>query len=298
MSDCCLKKNNADCGGECACSSGEKDCACSGGACGNSSGCGMSGGCAAHGSHTGKHFIMILVGIFLVLFLGTLVVNNIKKYSFIGRAAAVPRSITVNGNGKVTATPTIAVTNVGLVTEKPDVASAQTENTQKMNTLVAAMQQLGIPKEDIQTAQYQIYPKYSYDEKKGSTIIGYSVTQGIEIKIRDLTKISQVLAKAGEAGANQVSGIQFTIDDPKVLRAQAREEALKDVKAKAQKLATELGVELSAVISYSEYQPSDAQPPRLMYAKEAAVGAEAPAPDIQAGSLDISSEVSITYEIK
>lgn len=253
--------------------------------------------CCRH--HGGKHFIVVLVGLFLTAYLGTLTANNLKAYRNIGKPDSQIRSITVSGMGKVTATPTIAVTNVGLVTEKPDVASAQTENTAKMNAFIAAMKQVGIAEADIKTTQYQIYPKYSYDQKSGSNIIGYSVTQSVDVKIRDLTKISEVLAKAGSSGANQVSGIQFTIDDPKVIQSEARDKAVADARERAEKLATALGVKLGRVTGFGEDMGQGGPIPMPMFSKmyDGMGGGEA-APAIQSGTLDVTSNVSITYELE
>ncbi len=253
--------------------------------------------CASAGGSHAKKPIIVLVGVALVIFLLTLIASNIKKFHYIGRPEPVARSLTISGSGKVTATPNIAVTNVGLVTEKSDVATAQQENSEKMNALIAALKELKIKDEDIRTTQYQIYPKYSYEEKKGSAITGYSVSQSVEVKIRDLKNISAVLARAGEAGANQVSGITFTIDEPKNLRAQAREEAVKDAKDKAAKLAEQLGVKLGRVITFSESGGGQTPEPRLMYMKEGIGGGDS-APDIQSGSLEIISNVDVTFELK
>lgn len=240
--------------------------------------------------------VVAIVGVALTVYIATLVVSNIKKFSYIGAPTPPSRTLTISGSGKIIATPNIGVTNIGLVTEKADVAAAQQENSQKMNKLLVALKELGIKDEDIRTTQYQIYPKYSYEEKKGSQITGYSVTQSVEVKIRDLTKISQVLARAGEAGANQVSGITFTIDEQKNLRAQAREEAVKDAKEKASKLATQLGVTLGDVITFSESAGITPPEPRYMMMKE--MGGVGDAPDIQSGSLEIISNVDVTFELQ
>jgi uncharacterized protein YggE len=234
-----------------------------------------------------------ILGVLAAIFLVTLSANNVKKFTVIGTAPQVPHAITVSGTGKITATPTIAITTVGVVTEKNDVASAQAENTTRMNALIAAVDALGIPKADVQTSQYQLYPKYSYDQKNGSQITGYSVSQSVTIKIRDLAKISAVLAKVGEVGVNQVSGIQFTFDDPKILQEQVREKAVADAKEKATKLAVQLGVTLGRVIGFSE-NGNNAPMPLFAYAKESA----APAPDIQPGALDIASNIDITFELQ
>lgn len=281
---CCTNGTCAACANEAIDSADEGSC------------CSEGGGTEMQHPLSGS--IYKIAGVFLIFFLATLVVNNIKTFKRIGIADRMPNSITIEGTGKVTAAPNIAVTNIGLVTEKLDVAAAQTENSNKMNALIVSLQKIGIAKDDIRTTQYQIYPKYSYDQKNGSTITGYSVSQGMDVKIRDLSKISEVLAAAGAAGANQVSGIQFTIDEPKNLHAEARTEAVQDAQEKAEKLADELGISLGRVISFSESQGGSAPQPYPMMAKESADGMGGAAPEIQGGTLDIVSTVAVTYEIQ
>lgn len=255
--------------------------------------------CSCHGHNFGHIFIKVLAGIllaYLIVYVGTLARNNVKKFNFIGKAERMQNTISVSGEGKVTGTPNIAVTDIGLVTEKADVASAQKENSEKMNKLIGEVKKLGVKDEDIQTTQYSIYPKYDYTEGK-SILSGYTVQQSVTVKIRDLSKINAVLAKVGEVGANQVSSLSFTIDDKEALRASARELALKNVQEKAAALAQALGVRLVRVVSFNESTGNDiglkAYP---MYGAEGMGGGGAP--DIQTGSLDIKVSANVVYEIE
>ena len=240
--------------------------------------------------------LMALLVFSLVVYVYTLTRNNLKQYHYIGKAATQQNTITISGEGKVTAAPNIATTEIGLVTEKKDVSSAQKENTEKMNKLIAAVKSTGLEDKDIQTTQYQIYPKYDYSAGK-SNIIGYTVSQSVTVKIRDLSKISTVLAKAGEAGANQVSSPTFTIDEPESLRAQAREKALKNAREKAETLAKMLGVKILKVASFSEYNQSQPLPLYARSAEAFDMGGGAPAPDIQTGTMDVNVGVNVVYEI-
>ncbi len=257
-----------------------------------------NGSCSCHGHNFGHIFIKVLVGIllaYLIVYVGTLARNNVKKYNFIGKAERMQNTITVSGEGKVTGTPNIAVTEIGLVTEKAEVASAQTENSEKMNKLISEVKKLGIKDEDIQTTQYSIYPKYDYTEGK-SILSGYTVQQSVTVKIRDLTKINTVLAKVGQVGANQVSSLSFTIDDKEALRASARELALKNVQEKAAALARALGVRLVRVVSFNEDIGNvGLMKGYPMYADGLGGGG---APDIQTGSLDIKVSANVVYEIE
>lgn len=247
------------------------------------------------------HILMkVFLGIFLVyliFYIGTLVRNNIRQYNFIGKAERMQNTISINGEGKETGTPNIAVTEIGLVTEKSDVASAQKENTEKMNKLISEVKKSGVKDEDIQTTNYSIYPKYDYTNGR-SLLAGYTVNQTITLKIRDLTKISAILAKVGEVGVNQVSNLNFTIDDPENLRALARDKALVNAKEKAQALAKSLGVKLIKVVSYNEYNQPEPSPLYRSYAMPEGMGGGSSSPDIQTGSLDVKVDVSVIYEIE
>lgn len=265
------------------------DCGCSDKKCGN-------GQCGRHGCGHHKKIIFKLVGLALVVYL---IVLTMATWGKMDEAPAQQRTISVTGEGKITAAPNIATVSVGLVTENADAGTAQTENTKKMNKLIELVKGAGVAESDIQTTQYQINPKYSYAEKTGSQITGYNVTQSADVKIRDLTKISVVLTKAGEAGANQISGLQFTVDEPSNLKAAARDKAVADAKDKAEKLAKSLGVRLKRIINFGEFSPVSSGP--MLYKEAMGMGGSAdmmPTPTVQPGSLEINSEVTITYEIK
>ncbi len=256
------------------------------------------GSCKGVGAHTLMRTLFGILVVFVIFFVGTLISNNIKRHSYIGKADRAQNTIAVNGEGKEIGTPNIAVTDIGLVTEKADVASAQKENTDKMNKLISEVKKKGIKDADIQTSNYSVYPKYDYTNGK-SNISGYSVNQTVTLKIRDLNKISDVLAKVGEVGVNQVNSLNFTIDDTENLRAAAREKALISAQEKALTLAKDLGVKLVRVVSYNEYVPTDAYTVKS-YPMAAGMGGgvSAPAPDIQSGSLDVKVDVTVIYEIE
>lgn len=305
-----LKKTMSSMGGECCgggCGGGNENESkgCGGGGCAgqvDKSGCGSGGHNACR--HLGKVIIKTLFGILLVyviIYVGALTRNQIKKYYSIGKMDRPQNTVSITGEGKVSAQPNIASVQVGLVTDNADVAAAQKENTGKMNKMILAVKALGVADADVQTSQYQIFPKYDYTNGK-TTISGYTVSQSVTIKIRDLSKISAVLNATGQSGANQVSGLQFTIDDPASLEAQARDKALVQAGQKARVLAQALGVNLVRVVSYSEYAPQGG--PMPMFARGAEVGigggidASAPAPSIQPGSNEIKVNVNVVYEIE
>lgn len=253
------------------------------------------------GRNTRKIFFTLL-GILLVytiVWVATLIRNNIVKYEHIGEADRPERSITISADAKVTAAPDIAMTSVGMVSKGKTVAEAQQENTKVMNALIEKMKALGIDSKDIQTSNYNIYPQYNFTEQEGQVLTGYEVNQSVQVKIRDVQKANQVLAAAGEAGANNVGGLQFTIDNPEVYLAEVRQKALEKVAEKRASLEQSLDVQLGDIISYYESEGgSGIYPSYNKGIAEEGIGGALPAPSIQSGSMDIVMNISVTYEVR
>lgn len=240
-----------------------------------------------------------LLAIALIVYVGSLARNAFEQYNYIGKIVRDRDTIVINGEGKVTAKPDLARIDLGVQTDGTTVKDTQTKNTQKMNDIINAMKTLGIDAKDIQTTNYSIYPRTDWNNGK-TTIIGYTVSQNVTVKIRDLDKIGDAIGKAGDLGANQVGGIQFTIDDPTSLQDDARGKAIADARKKAEQLASQLGLTIVKVVTFSENQGGYQPPYPVMYDKAmGGVAAEAaPSPRIESGSLDVSSSVSVTFEVR
>ena len=241
--------------------------------------------------------VVVLLGVYLV----ALTRNSLKNYNYIGKSPEFKNIISVEGSGKVTAKPDVSVINAGVLTEKNTVTQAQKENTEKMNAIIKTLKNdFKIEDKDIKTSQYSIYPRYAWSD--GSLrIIGYSISQAVEIKVRDFDKIGNILAKAAELGTNSLNGPTFVIDDPEVYKAEAREKAIAHAKDKAKVLADQVGIKLGPIVNFSE---NFGGYPTPFYSSDLALGLGGgtekalPAPDIQVGSEEISVSVSISYEIR
>ncbi len=265
------------------------------GGCGGKCACGAGGG--HHGWHAKKAF-MSLALLALAAWLGLKARNEWRTYDFIG--VPVERNvITVSGEGKVVGIPDVATIDLGMTVERPTVAEAQKENTRVMNELIAKLKASGVDGKDLQTTAYSVYPNYDWNNGK-QKLRSYTVSQNVHVKIRDLDGVSGILGKAGELGANQIGGIQFTVDDPEALKAEAREEALINAKEKANDLAEIAGVKLRRVVNFAESQSGGYPQPAYLekaYGMGGAMDA-APAPAIEAGSSEITVNVTLTYEIE
>ncbi|OGH86873.1 MAG: hypothetical protein A2469_03005 [Candidatus Magasanikbacteria bacterium RIFOXYC2_FULL_40_16] len=243
-------------------------------------------------------FITLAVVYFIVL-LATMIRNNLKEYYYIGKADRQERTISLDAVGKVNAKTDIAVTTMGMISEAETVAEAQKKNTEVMNNLIGKLKALNIEEKDIQTNNYNIYPRYDYLPDEGSILRGYTVSQNVTVKIRDLEKADDVIALAGEVGANNVSGLSFTIDEMDAYLDEARKDALEKIGEKVGILKESLGVKFVSVVSYSEYSGNSYPGPLYdARAMEYGMGGGAATPSIEAGSEDVTLNVNIIFEIK
>lgn len=255
-----------------------------------------------HCIHAGRKILMTLVGILLVyaiIFLGTTIRNNVRKFYRIGWADKFERSINIQAEGKATAVPDIGRVQMGAVTTAPTVAEAQKKNTEIMNNLISKLGNLKIDKADIQTVEYNVNPQYNYTEASGSVLIGYEVRNNIKVKIRDLAKAGDVLALAGTVGANLTGGLQFEVDDMEIYRAEARKDAMKKLADKAGLISKALGVNFVSVISYNEYDGGSIAYP--MYDAKYGMGiggAMSEQAPIETGSKEIILNVNVTFEVR
>lgn len=248
-----------------------------------------------------KKVIYILV-IALVILTGAAAINNfwdmLARFGWVSPAPAAAKTINISADGKVTVSSDIAQISFSVVTDGQTAEEVQQKNTEAMNKVIDYIKSKGVDAKDIKTTNYNLYPRYDYINGK-QTPAGYNLSQTLEVKVRDLTKVGTVLTGAIARGANQVSGVQYTVDDPDSFRAQARAEAFGKAKDKAKELAKEAGVSLGRVVTFSE-SVSGGMP--IYYDKAYGMGggsvASAPIPDTQPGSQDITVTVNVTFEIR
>lgn len=224
--------------------------------------------------------------------------NPEKKVDQVGTAQVV-RTITIGGNGQVTLVPDIARINVGVNSKAEEVTEAVNLNNKLALAITEALKKKGIEEKDIQTANFNVYPMQQYDHVTSEVIgVTYTVDNTLYITVRDLKMLSEILDAAIKAGANQINGISFDIDDRQAAQAQARDLALKDAEAKAQSVAGTMGVSLDEVITINVTNSSYVQP----YPMYGMGGGEKMAMDssvpISAGQIVVTYEVTLTYGIK
>lgn len=206
--------------------------------------------------------------------------------------------IWVSGTGKVYAIPDIVQLTLGVEAQAVTVAEAQSKATEAMNNVVQALKDAGIDEKDIQTQYYNINEVTKWNDKEGEPIIvGYKVTNTVVAKLKDVKKAGPIIDAVVAAGGDytRINGINFTVEDPNIYYAQAREKAITYAKQKAEQMANLTGVKLGKVtyISENTYMPSSNY-------YNGRVEAAAPAIDttsISAGQLEITTTVQIAYAV-
>lgn len=209
-----------------------------------------------------------------------------------------PPIVAISGEGKEYAVPDIAEVFFGVETGRQKTAQqAMSVLKDHMNAIVSALKKAGIADKDIQTQNLSLSPAYDYQDGKRIDR-GFEANQSLRIKVRDTEKIGEVLQAAVSNGANQVGGVNFTIDDPESLRAAAREKAIKDAKGKATILASQLGKHLGRLRDFQEGGGPYPVPMVRMMKDEAygmGGGAELPVPT---GEQEILVNVTLMYELR
>jgi uncharacterized protein len=251
--------------------------------------------------------------LFAIVVVGALMVSGCAPAVLAAPATAgetPSRSITVVGQGEVKAKPDIATVNLGVEVTAPTVSEAMTQANAQMKTILAAMKSLGIADKDVQTSNFSINfertnptAPLASEMTSGAKTEGpqtpagfYRVNNMIQVTIRDLDKVGDVLDAAVEAGANNVWGVSFGLDDTDALEVQAREKAVADARARAESLAKLNNVSIGDVLSISEVIGGSPSP---VYAEAASFrglgGGGAP---VEPGELTFTTQIQIIYGLR
>ena len=207
--------------------------------------------------------------------------------------------IWVNGTGKVSAVPDIAILRLGIETQSPKVADAQAQSAEAMDKVMKALTANGVAEKDIQTQSFNISKVTRWDDKnQQEVLIGYRVTNIVQAKIRTMSKVGATIDAVATAGGDltRIDGIGFSVEDPTTYNEVARQKAMADAEAKAKQIAQLSGIKLGkpTYITESSYIPQPIF--RGGFEKMAAAPGMVDTP-ISAGELDITLNVQVVYSI-
>jgi uncharacterized protein YggE len=205
-------------------------------------------------------------------------------------------SVTVVGSGKVAAKPDMAEIQVGVVTQANSAAKALKDNNQAMAQLLKVLSARGIADKDQQTSNFNITPQYRRGNQgeQGPEIVGYQVANQVQIKVRKLDSLGELLDDVVASGANQIHGISFSVAEPSHLLDQARNKAMADARHKAELYANAADANLGQVLLIEEQTPHLPRQEMLGMA----MGRAAAAAPIAAGEQEFGASVTVTYRIK
>jgi uncharacterized protein YggE len=211
-------------------------------------------------------------------------------------------SMQITGHGEVTAAPDTAYVTSGVTSQAENAKDALAANNADMAKLIETLKAAGIDEDDIQTSGFSVSPNYVYSDSRDANgyqlppkIVGYTVSNGVTVHVRDLTILGGVLDQAVTVGANQINGITFAVEDPTELYNEARKLAFADARSKAELYAEAADVELAGLSLISEqinYNP----PQPYAFKAEAAMADRSIVP-VQAGTLTFSIDVNVNWDL-
>lgn len=208
--------------------------------------------------------------------------------------------VTLNVTETVEAAPDVATVGTGVQTRALTATKAMSDNAVKMDSLISALTKAGIPRKDIQTSGINLSAQYDYSNRDGSPtgprFIGYEASNQVSVKLRDIKKVGGLLDTMVKAGATNVSGPSFSINDPTPMVAQARAAALKTAKAQADFYAQATGYRSARLISIAESNSGGMPPMPMVASARFKADAEAATP-VEPGQVGSSVTLTVQYAL-
>ncbi len=210
----------------------------------------------------------------------------------------LPRTITVVGDGTVSIQPDVARANIGVEVLNASVEDAAAENSSITGQVLAALAEMGIASEDVQTSGYSVFSERYSPDGSASSEVQYRVTNTVNVLIRNLDDVGAVLDASIKAGANSIYGVEFLLDDATAARSAARAMAVENASATALELAELSGVNVGRVVSLSEVIGSSGgfYSNQFTQFSTGMGGGDLKTP-IEAGQLRLTMQLQVTYEL-
>lgn len=202
----------------------------------------------------------------------------------------------INATGEVTRVPDVAVISAGVVTRAATAGSAIQDNAARMERVIAALKAAGVGDRDIQTSSINLNPEYRYDQNQPPKLVGYTVSNTVNVRFRDIRNSGKILDALVAQGANQINGPTLTIDKPESALDEARMNAIANGRARAELYARAMGKRVARVVSVSESNSSYPVPPPMPVMMEAR--AQAADTKIVPGDQKVQVSVSMVFDLQ
>lgn len=207
------------------------------------------------------------------------------------------QSIRVTGTGEARAQPDQAIADFGVETQAATAQAAAAENAQRMEQVIVALVRAGVPRDRIETRDYNVFPDYDPQPRPDATeprVRGYRVMNTVMVTLDDITRVGAVIDAALAAGANRVNGVRFGLRDPQAFRQRAIDDAVRRARADAEALASALGLSLGQV--REAYTADVGMPQPVMMQRMEMADAAASTP-ISPGEQTVRATVVVIYAI-
>jgi uncharacterized protein YggE len=202
----------------------------------------------------------------------------------------------VSATGEATRVPDVATVSAGVVTRAATAKAALSQNASQMERVRAALKQAGIADRDIQTSNISLNPEYRYVENQAPRLTGYTASNQVSVRFRDIASTGEILDALVSVGANQINGPSLTIDKPEEALDEARGKALAAGRARAEMYARALGMRVTRLLVVSESGGSFPVPPPMPVMMEAR--AQAASTKIDPGEQKLSVTLGMIFELQ
>lgn len=216
--------------------------------------------------------------------------------NYITASQAPMAQINVSATGKVDVAPDRAIVTAGVLSQGKTAREAMIANATLMTAVFDELETAGIEKSNITTSQLSLQPRFNYQDRRAPKIDGYDARNNVTVKSDDIEQVGPLLDALVRAGVNNINNVNFTIKDPKSAKEKAREDAIREARAKAGAMADAAGVKLGKLMSLNESGGYSPQPVmmRARMAESDFTGASTP---VAAGDQTLSVTVNMSYAI-
>jgi uncharacterized protein len=201
----------------------------------------------------------------------------------------------VVAQGSVKRIPDVAIISAGVVTQARDAKSAMATNATAMARVLTALRGAGVADRDMATAQIGLSPQYRYAENQPPVVTGYQANNSVTVRFRDIAKSGAILDALVAAGSNQISGPTLMLDKPEAAQDEARSDAIKTARARADLYAKAAGLTVKRIVAISEN--GDVARPMPMMQMRAQMSDASAKSEIVPGEQEIGVSVSVTFEL-
>lgn len=203
----------------------------------------------------------------------------------------------INATGEVTRIPDVAIISAGVVSRSPTASAALQDAADRMQRVLTALKRAGVEDRDVQTSNVNLNPEYRYPDNQSPQLVGYTATNTVTVRFRDIRNSGKILDALVAQGANQINGPSLTIDKPEAALDEARAKAIAAGRARAELYARGLGLRVVRVVAVSESGNSYPVPPPMpMYAR--AEMAQAADTKIVPGEQKLQVNLAMTFELQ